>query len=91
MSEKNGGPAFPSEAIWMGEDIKHTREQRNRGMSLRDYFAGQFAPFFIAHIYPPQPAKAWQEVAEWNIPQIAARVAYELADAMLGERDKNDE
>lgn len=44
-----------------------------RGMTLRDYFAGQA----ISHSL----------VIDWP-PEDIAKVAYSIADAMLGERDK---
>ncbi len=44
------------------------------GMSLRDWFAGQ--------------ALATQE-PHWS-PKLRAKSAYEIADAMLAERDRHD-
>ena len=44
------------------------------GMSLREWFAGQ-ALAGIAESY-------------WDAPDLAAKKAYELADAMLAERGK---
>ena len=48
------------------------------GMSLRDYFAGQALPQVI------------NEVINWDFKTMAQR-AYEVADAMLKEREKYEE
>lgn len=76
MSKDNGGPAFPS-----GNDVIFGEWSTNghAGMTLRDYFA----------------AKALQGIcaSENHLDRIgsfegAARTAYELADAMIAERNK---
>ena len=71
----DGGPAFP--------EIKQARDQHGRpkltncgGMSLRDWFAGQA----LASMAHPQ------NIGE---PKISAKMAYEVADAMLAEREKD--
>lgn len=68
----DGGPAFPTPS----EYDSHTGEPYVvgfQGLSIRDYFAGQ-ALASLAAAFPG--------------PGIAAARAYELADAMLRERDK---
>lgn len=73
---KDGGPAFPSHGS-MGEVVE-------QGMSLRDYFAAAALPEALIQassltrlaIPPPDPRGN------------AARIAYEIADAMLIEREK---
>jgi len=54
---------------------------RDPGMTLRDYFAGQVAPTALA----------------WSIDEcdddhhiMAAKLAYQFADAMLAQRTKGD-
>jgi hypothetical protein len=74
-NRKDGGPAFPSE--------KHDADGpygAQPGMSLRDWFAGQVLVGL---------AKAWAsgEVDDYQ-PVSVAHDAYQLADAMLAERDK---
>lgn len=61
----DGGPAFPCTTM---HDFK--------GMSLRDYFAGQALAGYLAN------AKAESRVA------VVAEWAYDYADAMLAERQK---
>lgn len=87
MSKEHGGAAFPQSGFeqWAPEG----------GMTLRDYFAAHFASAqatatsadrdFIRpdFIYPNPGEDGRQTVAE-----RIARVAYELADAMLAERAK---
>ena len=70
MTKPNdGGPAFPGEC---GNDPKDLR----RGMSLRDWFAGQA----LAGMLADHEMNATPEVyAEW---------AHKVADAMLAERAK---
>ena len=75
-SYKNGGPAFPTRSI----------DEYFHGMSLRDYFAGQaMVGTCIAHVLvivnsgkiPPQLSS-----------DAASRANYEIADAMLKEREE---
>ena len=64
----NGGPAFPPNAGWRDND------EECRGMSLRDFFAGQ-ALTGMMQAGPENP----DDLAKW---------AYEMADAMLAARRK---
>lgn len=65
MSDKNdGGPAFPTEGF-----VKH------KGMTLRDWFAGQYLVAFAGTSYDMTS----EEVAQ---------SCYRMADAMLEERSK---
>ena len=66
-----GGPAFPSEG-----DPRWT----TTGMSLRDYFATKAMHQFLAGAVIPNGYEATEEFAN-----LAIR-AYEMADAMLKER-----
>ena len=54
----------------------HDPKNHNSGMSLRDYFAGQV----IASV------KGWHPADKKG--KSAAAIAYQIADAMIAERDK---
>lgn len=66
--EDNGGAAFPRE-----------RTDDQRGMSLRDYFAGQALTGMLADNTINPSVKE------------AAEHCYATADAMLAEREKQDD
>ena len=85
MPTNDGGPAFPTP---MGPAF-HVDGEGNRigtwewdeetgdsGMSLRDYFAGQALAGLMA-----------DPNAE-GTPEAFARIAYQIADAMIAERNK---
>ena len=83
MTDKNT-PAFPLVA----ED--HTGMMINMGMSLRDYFAAQALPTAVklnTQQYNRELGKEWFWDDEEDA-AFAASVAYQLADAMLKERQK---
>lgn len=64
--------AFPSEFL------------REGGMSLRDWFAGQAIPSSIAEAV----RRNQQQLGAIRVSEAAARLAFEIADAMLAERAK---
>jgi hypothetical protein len=75
----DGGPAFPGlDSLANSEDDYNDRATYTAygtsGMSLRDWFAGQALTASAMHY----PMKA----------NDAARHAYQMADAMLAEREK---
>lgn len=75
MSNTNtGGPAFP----FSGEPGV---EPGCSGMTLRDYFAAKAMPMIAAEIY------SWKQQIEEPIQEITAKMAYEMADAMIKARD----
>lgn len=77
----NGEPAFPVE----GKGSTQTVRFWNEGMSLRDWFAGQAISGLIGNdIVVRVFAKQYEPLAV-NI----AIAAYEIADAMLAEREKS--
>ena len=71
MSAKDGGPAFP---VFQGTPVGHAAAFR--GMTLRDYFAGQVLAGLLA-----VPATT-------SNTSYLADECYRQADAMLVERDK---
>lgn len=86
----NGGPAFPTMfrndgdlnvSAPDGAVVPPAGEYQLLGMSLRDYFAGQALIGMLS-----QPADA-QNVNVYDNPKHAASWSYELADAMLAQRD----
>lgn len=72
---KTGGPAFPTDnAHQTGPHSYHAE-----GMTLRDWFAGMAMQGFLAtqiHGFTDSPAKG-----------PFANMAYEMADAMLNQRE----
>ena len=77
-SKNDGGPAFPwTEVGACKECCGMVRPPR--GMSLRDWFAGQF----VAELY-------CQPGSRLGFPD-AAKESYELADAMLAERERSQD
>ena len=74
----DGGPAFPRPAYTTyGHPGGAKDHPAVKGMSLRDYFAGQALQGMMAN-----PEKDYYAVD-------AAREAYAYADAMLAERSKS--
>lgn len=73
----DGGPAFPTTKPLDGWG------DPNRGMSLRDWFAGQALIGLLSATSHPKSTGPSQEPAE-----VYALNAYILADAMLAERTK---
>lgn len=74
MPTNDGGPAFPGHRISAQENLGF---EYRRGMSLRDWFAGQ----------------AMREAAYGQIKEdakIIAEYSYAVADAMLAQREKID-
>jgi hypothetical protein len=70
----NGGPAFP--VAWPDPNPPE------RGMTLRDWFAGQALPSLIASAMNTKDS-AWPV----TVTEIAEK-SYQFADAMLAERAK---
>lgn len=75
----NGGPAFPSDERIYGSEGTVMQKIEHRGMSLRDWFAGQA----LAGIMACDPALADGKYE----PNIVARSCFELANAMLKARE----
>lgn len=84
MSKKNdGGQAFPATGEYVEFDQEEMTERysgvhfESPGMTIRDYFAGQALAGQVNY-----------EGLEGMDAKLVAGCAYELADAMLAERDK---
>lgn len=80
MSKPDGGPAFPGEksGYWCnqcGGPVEH-----RPGMTLRDYFAAKAMLGYLNGVA--------LDHAPWPAIESVARKAYEVADAMLKEREK---
>ena len=74
MASNDGGAAFPGEC-------KLKLDDERRGMSLRDYFAAKaMQSWFIANDGNP-------DHSDWSF-EIGADLAYQMADAMLRERQE---
>ena len=75
-TKQNSQPAFP---------VIAQSQVYSTGMTLRDYFAGQIIPSITSFSLE-------QPIERGDTKQIAAaryaRIAYEIADAMLAEREK---
>jgi len=79
--QKDGGPAFPMiESDFHGDG--RVFHYSTGGMSLRDYFAGQ-ALEGMAYMFVMNP--------EYVDCENAAKQAYKVADAMIAEREKQND
>ena len=76
MTELRNPPAFP---IWTPD--MNVGEDAGPGMRLRDWFAGQALPRLLASAEPHLNAGTAEQ---------AAQSAYQIADAMLAARQRED-
>lgn len=88
MDKKDGGQAFPRPAFFApgatGDGLYNDPQE---GMTLRDWFAGPFAP----HLITPAACRditAQAKDAGINPGLMLARIAYEYADMMLKAREE---
>ncbi len=88
MSERDGGSAFPRPPEFKTDE--ELCSYGSKGMSLRDWFAGQAMPLIIeklqvnvSRMLDGSSSEIVGVMIEHN-----ARLAYELADALLAEREK---
>ena len=90
MSKNDGGPAFPT-AMPGGKPTEDVRLAL-RGMSLRDWLAGQAMAAMLMRDTTIAPARNGDEIvaAAQMRRKLRAKVAYMEADAMLAEREKDD-
>lgn len=74
MAKSDGGPAYPrTEEYYDGSDIP--AKIYYSGMTIRDYFAGQYLTTFQIH------------ESHQNTARDVAIKCYTVADAMIKERD----
>ena len=76
MAKNDGGPAFPC-------DFEVRLQGKYPGMSLRDYIA--VAAMQQAMLSPTRAGTPMSEIL-----RTVSKAAYQFADAMLAERDKED-
>ncbi len=83
MGDKNidAIKAFPSTVQYFPEDTNYHEQQ---GMTLRDYFAAKVMPELLAAALHPEFSKD----KCLHIINKIAESSYDMADAMLKERDK---
>ena len=79
MSAKDGGPAFPSD---------NTTTSGVKGMTLRDYLAGQALVGLVALHSPVTTNMATGSVTVQGVAPEVVIFAYAYADAMLAERER---
>ncbi len=97
MTKDPGGQAFPRQDVSL-ENCNRLHKTNVKGMTLRDYFAGQVLVGFLS-----QSPSSWfssfksateaaVEMAEKDYKtteeETFAKQAYEVADAMIAERNK---
>jgi hypothetical protein len=80
MKIKDGGPAFPSTIQYFPDD-KNADEEK--GMTLRDHFAGLAMPVVYTDIVHRASVEGWPEDWRYRV----AQDAYDMADAMLKARE----
>jgi hypothetical protein len=82
MDKHDGGTAFPLLRDYTdnsNSETTHYVDYCERGMSLRDYFAGQALAGIASKNFPNTSYMQRRDIAGW---------AYSFADAMLAERKK---
>ena len=83
----DGGPAFPTDPLHGVDGTSYLRPPSS-GMSLRDYYAGVALPVLLALEVPTTyPPSDWLPATHRLSPGVAARRAFEIADAMIAARD----
>ena len=85
----DGGAAFPRPySIHLGN---HEQFWEQEGMSLRDWHAGLAMQGFVSHPENLVAIRLSAEQSGITAPEMMARTAYGIADAMLAERDRQPE
>ena len=86
----DGGPAFHSITVKPGDNYNPPTLYHHKGMSLRDYFAGQALAGSLAS-QTPESYWAFAALPEETTAHTAkngiARLCYDIADAMLAARE----
>lgn len=83
MSEQinDGGPAFPSGEHWWNTETNKHEPVGDRGMSLRDHFAGEALCGWAA-------GRNGDGFCETSAHDVVAEACYKYADAMLKARKR---
>jgi hypothetical protein len=87
MSKETGGPAFPGmvrKNMATNDSLPVYDDEPYPGMALRDYFAIESLNGMLAHSTRYKPRQGCSE--NWH--DAISEEAYELADAMLKQREK---
>lgn len=85
---KTGGAAFPAAEVW-DRDLQCVAHKQTQGMTLRDYFAAKAMNAVLANNGGAVQANS---ACGWSLCNCTfsdvAEFSYQVADAMLSERDK---
>lgn len=81
-NKNDGGPAYPVPDV--RDEYGNGIYEGGRGMSFRDWLAGQALEGMLAHSTRYRP----REGAPSNWHEAISEEAYQIADAMLSERSK---
>lgn len=90
----DGGPAYPALDFIHSKDLPPESVHRlgtTRGMSLRDWFAGQALPSMLSCKKSELFDSASQEEVDLDLTlgQFICKRCYDYADLMLAERDRH--
>ena len=86
MTQPNdGGPAFPRP---IGSTNAGISETGHGGMSRRDWLAGVAMQGFVSHPESLAAIRLTAEQAGIRAPDMMARTAYGMADAMIAESNR---
>ena len=85
VNPETGGPAFPRSGYFINNDYFANDQE---GMSLRDHFAGLAMQALSAHPESLVAIRLSAEQAGITAPEMMARTAYGIADAMIAERNR---
>ena len=90
MARNDGGPAFPTDfVVPLPGGGNPTTHVRSAGMSLRDYFAAAALTEFVsASAFLDGTLSSVADEQGRSLCDVAALLAFNLADAMLAEREK---
>lgn len=86
---KNGGPAFPGGVNQTYTDRAH-EEPTQYGLTIRDYFAAYAMQAIVSNHDLLKIMDSMEIYKGHIIKDIIAKGSYSLADAMLAERNKEE-
>lgn len=88
MTQNDGGSAFPYNPWNLCKDGKWRKTEKFNGMTLREWYAGVALQGMLAHSRHGHGYHPRDESMHWH--DAIAEEAYEIADAMLKERNKDE-